>query len=47
MQIVIPGLIRNPVFFWVLAFARMTLFVMNSVAVHKLRWGLITTDNCW
>jgi putative endonuclease len=34
-QSVIPGLTRNPVFFWIPAFAGMTPFVAINVAVHK------------
>jgi hypothetical protein len=36
MQFVIPGLTRNPVFFWIPAFAGMTAFAMINVAVYKI-----------
>jgi hypothetical protein len=32
---VIPGLTRNPVFFWIPAFAGMTSFADINVAVHN------------
>jgi hypothetical protein len=35
MHFVIPGLTRNPVFFWIPAFAGMTLFVAIIVAVDR------------
>jgi hypothetical protein len=35
MWFVIPGLTRNPVFFWIPAFAGMTPFVAINVAVHS------------
>ena len=35
MHFVIPGLTRNPVFFWIPAFAGMTPFVAIIVAVYK------------
>ena len=33
MHFVIPGLTRNPVFFWIPAFAGMTPFAATNVAV--------------
>jgi hypothetical protein len=36
MQLVIPGLTRNPVFFWIPAFAGMTRSVVINEAVHKI-----------
>jgi hypothetical protein len=33
---VIPGLTRNPVFFWIPAFAGMTAFAMTNIFVYKL-----------
>jgi len=34
MQFVIPGLTRNPLFFWIPAFAGMTLVAAVIVAVY-------------
>ena len=42
-RVVIPGLTRNPVFFWIPAFAGMTCFVVINVAVYKngvLKFGI-------
>jgi hypothetical protein len=36
MRFVIPGLTRNPVFFWIPAFAGMTPFAAINVAVYSL-----------
>ncbi len=35
VQVVIPGLTRNPVFFWIPAFAGMTPFATINLAVYK------------
>jgi len=35
IRFVIPGSTRNPVFFWIPAFAGMTSFAMINVAVYK------------
>ena len=35
MQFVIPGLTRNPVIFWIPAFAGMTPFAVINVAVYS------------
>ncbi len=35
IQFVIPGLTRNPVFFWIPAFAGMTPFAAINVAVYN------------
>ena len=35
-RFVIPGLTRNPVFFWIPAFAGMTTFAIIKVAVYSL-----------
>jgi hypothetical protein len=35
IRFVIPGSTRNPVFFWIPAFAGMTAFAMINVAVYK------------
>ena len=35
-QLVIPGLTRNPVFFWIPAFAGMTAYAMIYVAVYRV-----------
>jgi len=34
IQFVIPGLTRNPVFFWIPAFAGMTAFAVINVAMY-------------
>jgi len=36
MQFVLPGLTRNPVFYWIPAFAGMTLVAAINVAVYSL-----------
>jgi len=35
LQSVIPGLTRNPLFFWIPTFAGMTPFAVINVAVYK------------
>ena len=40
MQFVIPGLTRNPVFFWIPAFSGMTPFAVMNVAMHSLEFGV-------
>jgi hypothetical protein len=35
MQAVIPGLIRNPGFFWIPAFAGMTKSTLTNVVIYK------------
>ncbi len=39
MRFVIPGLTRNPVFFWIPAFAGMTAFVAIYVAVYNCHFN--------
>ena len=44
IQFVIPGLTRNPVFFWIPAFAGMTAIAMINVAVYRLLRKSIDTE---
>ena len=37
MQFVIPGLTRNPVPFWIPAFAGMTFFLVINDAVYRIK----------
>jgi hypothetical protein len=44
-QFVIPGLTRNPVFFWIPAFAGMTSAVVINDAVYRLPIGDLKIEN--
>ncbi len=42
IQLVIPGLTRNPAFFWILAFAGMASIAVTNVVVYFEHF-----DNCY